>query len=107
VYIITEVSKMASQMASPREGHLVALLHMFSFLRINHNSLMVYDPLYPTIDMNVFKPNGWKSFYRNVKESIPSNVPEPCGKDVGLRLYVDITLGRSAHAVPARAPSSS
>jgi hypothetical protein len=29
VDIITEVSKMASQMASPREGHLDALLHMF------------------------------------------------------------------------------
>ncbi len=50
---------------------------------------MVYNPLYPTIDMNVFKPNDWKSFYGNVKESIPSNAPEPCRKDVDLRLYVD------------------
>jgi hypothetical protein len=50
VDIITEVSKMASQMASPREGHLNTLLHMFGFLRINHNSQMAYNPLYPTID---------------------------------------------------------
>ena len=89
VDIITEVSKMASQMASPREGHLDALMHIFGFLRINHNSRMAYDPSYPTIDMNVFKPNDWKSFYGNVKESIPSNAPEPRGKDVDLRLYVD------------------
>ena len=89
VDIITEVSKMASQMASPWEGHLDALMHIFGFLRINHNSRMAYDPSYPTIDMSVFKPNDWKSFYGNVKEPTPSNAPEPHGKDVDLRLYVD------------------
>ena len=76
-------------MASPREGHLDALLHMFGFLRICHNSWMAYNPLYPTIDMDVFKPNDWKSFYGNVVESIPSNAPELRGKNVDLRLYVD------------------
>jgi hypothetical protein len=50
---------------------------------------MAYDPLYPTIDMEVFKPNDWKSFYGYVVESIPSNALEPRGKDVDLRLYVD------------------
>jgi hypothetical protein len=76
-------------MALQREGHLNALLHMFDFMRINHNSRMVYKPLYPTSDMNVFKPNGWKSFYGNVEESIPSSAPELRGKEVNLRLYVD------------------
>ena len=32
VDIITEVLKMASQMASPRDGHLDALMHIFGFL---------------------------------------------------------------------------
>jgi hypothetical protein len=32
VDIITKVSKMASQMAVPRKGHLDALLHIFGFL---------------------------------------------------------------------------
>ena len=73
---------MASQMASPRED-------IIGFLQINHNSWMAYDPLHPTIDMSVFKPNNWKSFYGNIKESNPSNAPEPRGKDVDLRLYVD------------------
>ncbi len=49
---------------------------------------MAYDPSCPTIDMNVFKPNDWKSFYGNIEEPIPSNAPEPRGKDVDLRLYV-------------------
>jgi hypothetical protein len=101
VDIITEVSKMASQMASPREGHLDALLHMFGFLQINHNSRMAYNLTHPVIDTNVFKPNDWKSFCGNVEESIPSNVPESRGKDVGLRLYVD-----SDHAGEKRTHSS-
>ena len=50
---------------------------------------MRYSPSYPTIDMNVFIPNDWKSFYGNVEESIPSNAPELRGKEVNLRLYVD------------------
>ena len=76
-------------MASQREGHLNALLHMFGFMRINHNSWMRYAPSYPTIDMNVFIPNDWKSFYGNVEESIPSNAPELRGKEVDLQLYVN------------------
>jgi hypothetical protein len=55
--IIIEVSKMASQMAAPREGYLDALLHMFGFVRINHNLRVAYDPSYRTIDMAAFKPN--------------------------------------------------
>jgi hypothetical protein len=90
VDIITEVSKMASQMAVPREGHLDALLHMFGFLQINSNSRMAYDPSYPTINMTVFKPHNWNQFCGNVKEAIPSNAPEPRGKDIDLRMHIDI-----------------
>jgi hypothetical protein len=64
-------------------------MHIFGFLRINHNSRMAYDPSYPTINMNVFKPNDRKSFYGNIEESIPSNAPEPRGKNVDLQLYVN------------------
>jgi hypothetical protein len=76
VDIITKVSKMASQMAAPREGHLDALLHMFGFLRINHNSRMAYDPSYLAINMAAFKSTNWKQFYGNVIEAIPSNAVE-------------------------------
>jgi hypothetical protein len=76
---------MASQMASPQEGHLDALMNIFGFLRINHNSRMAYDPSNPTIDMSIFKPNDWNFFYENVEESIPSNAMEPRGKDIDLR----------------------
>ena len=89
VDMLTEVSVMASQLAMPREGHLECLFHMFSYLKIKHNSRMVFDPTYPDIDMSQFKECDWKAFYPGAKEAIPPNMPEPRGKDVDLRLFVD------------------
>jgi hypothetical protein len=89
-------------MALPREGHLDALLHIFGFLQINHNSQMAYDPSYHIINMNVFKPNDWKGFYGNIEESIPSNAPEPRGKDVNLRLYVNSDHAGEKHTRRSR-----
>jgi hypothetical protein len=87
--IITETSLLASQTAMPREGHLDAMLRMFAHVKVKHNSRMVFDPTYPSIDMSDFKQCDWKNFYGNVKEAIPPDAPEPRGKDVDLRLYCD------------------
>jgi len=42
-------------------------------------------------------PTTGKVFYGNVEESIPSNAPEPRGKDINLQLYVN-----SNHAMEKR-----
>ena len=55
VDMITEVNTMAGFLAMPREGHLDNVFHMFAYLKIKHNSRMVFDPSYPEIDMNDFK----------------------------------------------------
>ena len=89
VDLITEVSLLASQVAMPREGHLEAVFHIYSYLNCKHNSRMVFDPTYPEIDMSNFKECDWKSFYGDCKEAIPSNTPLPRGKEVDLRLFVD------------------
>ena len=108
VDIITEISKMASQMASPREGHLDALMHIFGFLRINHNLRMAYNPLYPTIHMNVFKPNNWKSFMGMSRSLSPATRQNRVRKTSTYDcMLTATTLGRSARAARARASSSS
>ena len=80
---------MVSQLAMPREGHLECVYQIFAYLSITHNSRMVFDPTYPDIDMSQFKECEWKIFYASTKEVIPGNTPEPRGKEVDLRLYVD------------------
>jgi len=87
--IITEVSLMSSYMAMPREGHLDAVLHIFGFLKNKYNSRMCFDPTVPYCDERAFKQCDWKEFYGDVAEAIPSNAPEPRGKKVHIRMYVD------------------
>ena len=79
VNIITEVSMLASFLASPREGQLEAVFHIYAYLEKRHNSRMVFDPTYPDIDLSEFKECSWKDFYRNVKEALPPNAPAPRG----------------------------
>ena len=91
--IMTEVSILASFSALPREGHLEAVLHIYSYLKAKHNSRMIFDPSYPEIDMSVFKECDWREFYGDVSEPIPPSAPPPRGKEVLMRLFVD-----SSHA---------
>ena len=55
---------------------------------------MVFDMTYPTPYMSMFQEHDWCGFYGDVKEAIPPNAPEPSGKEVDLRIFVD-----SYHAV--------
>ena len=67
VDIITEVSAFASQMAMTREGHLDAVFHVFAYLKARHNSRMVFDPAYPSIDKTNFQDHEWKRLYGDVR----------------------------------------
>jgi len=89
VDLITEVSVLAGYLASPRDGHLDTALHMYSFLKSHHNARLVLDPTYPIIDETNFMRRDWNGYYGNVKEEMPPDMPDPLGKQVDLRLYVD------------------
>ena len=75
--IITEVSTLASQMAIPREGHKDAVFHFFAYMKARHNSRMVFDPSYPSIEKTNLQEHERKRLYEDVKEAIPSNCPKP------------------------------
>jgi hypothetical protein len=87
--IATEVSMLSSYLACPRKGHLENALHVIGYLRLKHNSRLIFDPTYPDIDQNAFPSFEWMEFYGNVEEAIPPNLPPPLGKDVDLRMMVD------------------
>jgi hypothetical protein len=80
---------LSTYLCSPREGHLEAVFHVFAYLGLHHNARVVFDPTYPTVDMGIFIKTDWKAMYGNVKEMIPSDAPNPRGKEVDLRLFVD------------------
>ena len=75
--VMTEVSKLASHMALPREGHLEAVFQVFAYLKCKHNARMVFDPTYPDIVSLDFKMDkDWKEFYGDVEEPIPEELPK-------------------------------
>jgi len=75
VDMIVEVSILASHMAMPGEGHLLAVYHVFAYIKKHHNSHLVFDPSYPDIDRSIFMEHDWKEYYGNVQEAIPPNAP--------------------------------
>jgi hypothetical protein len=87
--LITGASMLAAHMAMPREGHLIAVLRVFSYLKKHHNARIAFDPTYPEIDYSKFERRDWRRFYNNVIEPIPPNAPKPLGKLVVIRFYVD------------------
>ena len=54
VDITTEVSMMASCIALPRNGQLEQLYHIFGYIKLNHNSEMVFDPSEPNFEEEYF-----------------------------------------------------
>jgi hypothetical protein len=87
--ITIKISMLSSYLAYPREGHLKAALHVMGYLRLKHNSRLIFDPTYPDIDQTAFPNYDWTEFYGNVEEAIPPDMPSPLGKDIGLHMMVD------------------
>ena len=90
--ICMEVSSLSSYIAMPREGHMQQVLHIFAYLKINHNARVVFDPSYPEIDNNMFERKDWSSMYGTDKESVPGNAPRPMGNEFIIRAYVDASF---------------
>jgi hypothetical protein len=87
--IITEVSMLSTYLCLPHEGHLENIFHVFEYLGLHHNAIVVSDPTYAAVYMGTFIKIDWKSMYDDVKEIIPSDAPLSHGKEIDLRLCVD------------------
>ena len=89
VDITTEVSMLSLYLAFPCEGHLEAALHIMGYLRLKHNTRLIFDPIYPDIVASKFPHHDWMEFYGDVHEAIPPDMPEPLGKEVDIRMICD------------------
>jgi hypothetical protein len=86
--IITEVSMLSTFLCMPREGHLDAVYHLFSYLSLHHNARVVFDPTYPDVDIHAFIKTDLKPMYGDVKEAVQPNAPATRGKAIDLNLFV-------------------
>jgi hypothetical protein len=89
VDIAVEVSLLWSYLAHPCEEHLEAAIHIMGYLRLKHNTRLVFDPSYPEICESDFPQFDWTEFYGSVTKAIPTDMPPPLGKAVDIRMMVD------------------
>jgi hypothetical protein len=91
VDILLEVSLLSQYQASPREGHLEQLLHIFAFLK-KHPKLTLYmSPEIPRMDFGNFRTSGedFLEIYRDAEEQSPHRMPVPRGSSMTTTAFVD------------------
>ena len=44
--------------------------HVMGYLKLKHNTRLIFDPTYPKIDQTMFPAQNWMEFYGDVKEAI-------------------------------------
>jgi len=78
---------MAAYAANPRVGHLDAVSHVFAWLKKHDRSKLVFDSA--GINNKEQHLPDWMDFYKDVKEQIPADAPEPLVKPVEMTSYIN------------------
>jgi hypothetical protein len=88
--IALETALMLQYSASPREGHLEAVYHIFAYLATHTSGRIVFDATSPLLDEDCFQHDeDWKPFYGDVHEEEPIDMPTPLGLPVEVSCFVD------------------
>jgi hypothetical protein len=88
--IAVETAIMSQYSASPREGHIEAVYHIFAYLAVHPYGKIVFDATTPMLDEDSFQHDvDWKPFYGDVKEEEPNDMPIPLGLPVNIACFVD------------------
>ena len=95
VDILTELSLLSAYQASPRQGHLEQVYHIFGYLKLKPKLTLYFDPTQPPIDPIWFASCDDRQLfleqYRDATEQLPPNhlIPTPLGRSISITAYVD------------------
>ena len=95
VDILTELSMLSAYQASPRQGHLEQVHHIFAYLKHKPKLTLYFDPTIPPIDPQWFAAGDsveiFREQYRDAKEELPPEhiTPISLGCPVSITAYVD------------------
>jgi hypothetical protein len=87
--IALEVSMLSTHLALPRQGHLQAAFHIFAYLSKHYKQSMYINPKYHQWSDTIFPKYDWTDFYKDAKEEIPDDIPEPLGKPMEITCFED------------------
>ena len=78
--------------AFPRDGNLMVLGHIFSYLKRHQCSILMFDITQLDFTNRYFKKVDWLCFYLDTYKDIISNVIEPQGKGVIINMLVMLVM---------------
>ena len=90
--IYLETALLSQYLASPREGHLEAVYHIFAYIKKSNKTAIVFDPKYVNLNESAFssaKISDWQEIYGPLAEELPPNMPQPKGNPVEITCFVD------------------
>jgi hypothetical protein len=93
--IYINVALLSSFLCQPRRGHMEAIYSIYGYLKYHDKSTMVFDDSPIHWSDNDFPHYDWEEFYKDAKENIPLNAPEPRGIAVQINAFVDANHARN------------
>ena len=87
--ILLEISLLSSHMALPRIGHLQAVYWIFGYLKQVPKCRLYFDPKKTIISEDRFQIFDWKYFYKDAREPVPLDMPEPQRLSILTHCFVD------------------
>ena len=92
VDILTEVSMLSSFQASPREGHLEQVLHIFAYLKKKPKLTLYFDPSEPKLEPSMFtgeEPKNFLEQIRDAEDELPPRMPISRGRKLMNTAFID------------------
>jgi hypothetical protein len=91
--IFTATMTLSRYRAAPRVGHIERAKRIYGYLYKFKDAAIRYRTGLPDMSQYPLKHYDWsRTVYEDVKEVLPSDAPEPLGKPIVLRTYVDANL---------------
>jgi hypothetical protein len=93
--IYVQVALLSSYLVKPPVGHLEAVFYLYGYLKAHDKSTMIFDDEYVNWCDDDFPEQDWTEFYRDIKEDIPNNAPEPLGMPIQINAFIDASHARN------------
>ena len=92
------VSLLSQYQLAAREGHFMAMTHMFGYLKKHPKGRLIIDvnPTPPIREIAKFSDgHSWTEFYEDCEENMPYDMPLSDGQEATLTCFVDADHARN------------
>jgi hypothetical protein len=87
--ILVDNAMLSQHLVHPRQGHIDAVYHIYSYLKRHKHCGMIFDEAKVNYSNADFPTFDWTNFYGGNSEAIPLNARKPRGNPVQMTAFAD------------------